>query len=45
MKKVLINYGGVILLYAVIFLGIVAINTRLASINHSNNEGVLTITK
>lgn len=33
MKKVLINYGGAILLYLVIFVGIIAISSRMTYIN------------
>ena len=36
MKKVLINYGGAILFYLVIFLGIILVSNRLQNIN---NEG------
>ncbi len=32
MKKVLVNYGGAILLYLVIFLGVVAVSLRLEDI-------------
>lgn len=43
MKKVLINYGGAIFLYLVIFFGIVAIS---ASVNYFNNsEGVGIVNK
>ena len=31
MKKVLVNYGGVILLYLVIFMGIMAIGMNFSS--------------
>lgn len=37
MKKVLINYGGAILLYLVIFVGIIAISSRMSYINNSEN--------
>ena len=36
MKKVLINYGGAILFYLVIFIGIILVSNRLQVIN---NEG------
>ena len=43
MKKVLINYGGVILLYLVIFVGIVAIGSRMSYIN--NHENMVAVNK
>ena len=38
MKKVLINYGGAIVLYLVIFIGIVAVSERLAYINNYDTQ-------
>ena len=37
MKKLLINYGGVILLYLVIFVGVVAFVDRMEYINNNYN--------
>lgn len=41
MKKVLVNYGGAILLYLVVFFGIVAINASLKGINVNTDKYVL----
>ena len=38
MKKILVEFGGAILFYAVIFFGIVAINTRMSFINDIENK-------
>ncbi len=38
MKKVLINYGGAIVLYLVIFIGIVAVSERLTYINNYDTQ-------
>lgn len=37
MKKLIINYGGAIMLYLVIFWGIVAINYSIKEINGGEN--------
>jgi len=34
MKKVLVEFGGVVLLYIVIFFGIIAISSRISYINN-----------
>lgn len=41
MKKVLVNYGGAIFLYLVIFLGVVAINVSLRQVNTIERQVVL----
>lgn len=38
MKKVLVEFGGAILLYTVIFFGIIAISSRISYINSVNNN-------
>ena len=38
MKKVLVEFGGVILLYTVIFFGIIAISSRVSYINNVNDN-------
>ncbi len=38
MKKVLINYGGAILLYLVIFIGIILVSGRLQNINQEGGD-------
>lgn len=38
MKKVLVNYGGVVLLYFVIFVGVVLISNKVSHINIENNN-------
>ncbi len=40
MKKVIENYGGAILLYLVIFFGILAISSRISGVNNSDNYKV-----
>lgn len=35
MKKVLVNYGGVIFLYFVIFFGVLLVSTRLQRLNNN----------
>lgn len=40
MKKVLVDFGGAILLYVVIFVGIVAIESRLSYINNQSNSNI-----
>lgn len=41
MKKVLVNYGGAILLYLVVFFGVVAINVSLKEINVNTDKYTL----
>ena len=36
MKKVLIEFGGAIILYLVIFFGVIAITSRINNINSDN---------
>lgn len=37
MKKVLVNYGGAILLYVVIFFGVIAISTRMNYLDYKDS--------
>jgi len=47
MKKVLVEFGGAILLYIVIFFGIIAISSRVSYINNisDNTNNLVAINK
>lgn len=47
MKKVVTEFGGAIILYIVIFFGIIAITTRVTQINNDNttNKAVVMVNK
>lgn len=38
MKKNLLNYGGLILFYAVIIIGVIVLNARFSCLNESSNH-------
>ena len=44
MKKVLVDFGGIILFYIVLFFGIIAVGTRISYINSiTDNTDIIAI--
>ena len=37
MKKIIVNYGGTVLLYFIIFIGVILISNKITHINYDSN--------